>query len=95
MRATTEAPSTFIADTAQFVRHYPLGIVAAAFGGGLLVGWLIARELKTGRYAGSEQREQQASEEKAKRRAISRWEGEGGRVIFNEEGQSEEINREA
>ena len=87
MRATAETFSAFIAETARFVRQYPLVTAAAAFGGGVVAGWLIARVLKTRLYAGNEQRQQQAGEEKAKRRAISRWEGEGGRDIFNGESQ--------
>jgi ElaB/YqjD/DUF883 family membrane-anchored ribosome-binding protein len=41
-----EAADTLMAETAQCVRHYPLSAVAAAFGGGMLVGWLIAHNLK-------------------------------------------------
>lgn len=95
MSAPAKALSTFVAETTQFVRRYPLGTMAAAFGGGMLVGWLIAHNLKTRLSAGNVQRQQQASEEKAKRRAISRWEGEGGRIVFNEERQSAVTNQEA
>jgi uncharacterized membrane protein YciS (DUF1049 family) len=79
--APAEAASNFIAETAQFVQHYLLGAMAVAFGGGMLVGWLIAHDLKIRLYAGSEQRQQKASEDKADKRAISRWEGEGGALL--------------
>jgi hypothetical protein len=84
--ALVKAASTFIAETTQFVQHYPLGAVATAFGGGVLVGWLIAHDLKTRLYAGDEQRRQKASEEKANKRAISRWEGEGGALLSTKKG---------
>jgi hypothetical protein len=74
---TAPAARTFIAGTAQFFRQYPLGMVAAAFSGGVLIGWLIADDLKTRLYAGREQG-RLPSEDKAQRRAISRWETEGG-----------------
>lgn len=70
--------STFIAELAQFVRRYPSGAMVAAFSAGLLGGWFVAHELKTLLYTG---RQQQASEDRAYKRAISRWEGEGGALL--------------
>jgi hypothetical protein len=72
--------NTFITETAQFVRHYPLGVAAAAFGGGVFIGWLISYNLKTRLSSGREQRPQKVDEVKAYKRAISRWEGEGGAI---------------
>lgn len=80
MTASGEAAGNFIAETTQFVRHYLPGAVAVAFGGGVLVGWLIARGLKTRLSAGNEEREMKATEDKINKRAISRWEGEGGAI---------------
>ena len=80
-----DAFRTFIAETAQFVRHYPLGMVTVAFGGGVLIGWLIANDLKARLYPGSERR-RRISEDKAQRRAISRWEGEGGAILSTRKG---------
>lgn len=75
---TERAYVPFIAETAQCVRRYPLSAVAAAFGGGVLAGWLIAHNLKTQFCAGRKERQQWASETKANKRAISIWENEGG-----------------
>jgi excisionase family DNA binding protein len=74
---TERAYDILIGETAQCVRRYPLSALAAAFGGGVLAGWLIARNLKTQFYAGRKER-QRASETKANQRAISVWENEGG-----------------
>ena len=38
-----EAAEELVEETAQCVGHYPFSSVAVAFGGGVLVGWLIAR----------------------------------------------------
>jgi hypothetical protein len=76
---SADAASTFITGMAQFIRHNALGAVAVAFSGGVLAGWLIAHDLKTRLYA-SEQRQRKAGEAKAYKRAISRWEGEGGAI---------------
>jgi hypothetical protein len=73
-----EAADTLIAETAQCVRHYPLSAVAAALGGGVLIGWLIAHNLKRRHDAGREERQRRAGEDKANKRAISTWEDEGG-----------------
>lgn len=78
LMVTADAASTFVAELAQFVRRYPSGAVAAAFGAGMIVGWFVAHELKTLLYTG---RQQQASEDRAYKRAISRWEGEGGALL--------------
>ena len=86
LTASAEDTTIFIAETSQFVRPYPLGAVAA-FGAGVLVGWLIAHELKTRLFAGSKLRQQQASEDKANKRAISRWESEGGALLSTQEKQ--------
>lgn len=86
LTALAEAASTLIAETAQCVRHYPLTAVATAFGGGVLVGWFIANDLKTRLYVGSEQRQQKIREDKANKRAISRWESEGGALLSTKEG---------
>jgi hypothetical protein len=55
--------------------------MVVAFGGGMLVGWRIAHDLKIRLYSGSKQRQQKAGEDKADKRAISRWEGEGGALL--------------
>jgi hypothetical protein len=90
MTDTASAASTLIARTAQFVRRNPLGAVTAAFGGGILLGWLIAHDMKTRFYAGSQRRQQQDSENKAYKRAISRWEGEGGAIPSKMKGGNNE-----
>jgi uncharacterized membrane protein YciS (DUF1049 family) len=64
----------------QFVRHYPSYAVATAFGGGIIAGWLIAHELKKRLSSRGEQRRRKAIESKSHKRAISRWEGEGGAI---------------
>lgn len=89
MTALAEAASTFMAETAQFVRHYPLGAVAAAFGGGVLIGWLIAHDLKTRLYSGSEQRQRKVSDDRTSKRAISRWENEGGALLSTKKGRKQ------
>ena len=38
-----EAAEELVEETAQCVGHYPFSSVAVAFGGGVLVGWLLAR----------------------------------------------------
>ena len=38
-----EAAEELVEETAQCVGHYPFSSVAVAFGGGVLIGWLIAR----------------------------------------------------
>ncbi len=38
-----EAAEELVEESAQCVGHYPFSSVAVAFGGGVLVGWLIAR----------------------------------------------------
>jgi len=86
MTAYTGATSTFIAEMAQFFRHFQRGAIAAAFSGGVLVGWLIAHNLKTRLYAGTEKKQQKASEDKANKKAISRWEGEGGAISSTKKG---------
>lgn len=77
-KLTGEAADTLIAETAQCVRHYPLSAVAAAFGGGVLVGWLIAYNLKGRISWGREERRRSFTEDKANSIAISIWENEGG-----------------
>jgi hypothetical protein len=73
-----EAADNLVAETAQCVRHYPVSAVAAAFGGGALIGWLIAHTLKRQHYAGRADRQRRAGEDKINQRAISTWEDEGG-----------------
>ena len=82
----TSEPSGMSATATQFGRHYPLYAVAAAFSGGMIAGWLIAHELKTRLYARGEQRQRKTSEGKAYKRAISRWEGEGGSIPSTKKG---------
>ena len=55
--------------------------MAAAFGGGMLVGWLITHHLKTRLSTDGERMQQKANETKADKRAIARWEGEGGALL--------------
>ena len=55
--------------------------MVVAFGGGLLVGWRLAHALKTRLYTDGERMQQKANETKADKRAISRWEGEGGALL--------------
>lgn len=75
---TERAYDTFIAEMAQCIRRHPLSAVAAAFGGGVLAGWLIAHNLKTRLYTDRDERRQRASDNRANKRAISIWENEGG-----------------
>ena len=87
LQAAASASSTFITGTAQFVWYHPLGaVLAAAFGSGLLIGWLIAPDLKARLYSRGEQRQLKAGEIKSYKRAISRWEGEGGAIPSIKEG---------
>ena len=72
------AADILIAETARCIRQYPLSAAAAAFGGGLLAGWLISRNLEGRHYAGREESRRMAFEDEARRRAISTWENEGG-----------------
>ena len=41
-----EAAEEVVEESARCVGHYPFSSVAVAFGGGVLVGWLIARTQK-------------------------------------------------
>jgi hypothetical protein len=86
MTTTAGVASNFIEETAQFVKHYLPGVMAVAFGGGVLVGWFIAPDLKTRFYVANKQRRQKLSEDKAYKRAISRWEGEGGALLSTNNG---------
>lgn len=89
-RQPTSETSGIPATATQFVRHYPLlYAVAAAFSGGMIAGWLLARELKTRSYSCGEQRQRKASEGKAYKRAISRWEGEGGSILSTKKGSKQ------
>lgn len=86
MTTPAETADNFIAEMAQFVQHYLLGAMAVAFGGGVLVGWLIMPNSKIQLHMGSKQRQQKVSEDKADKRAISRWEGEGGALSSSRKG---------
>lgn len=79
-------PLDMAATITQLVRRHPLGAVALAFGASVLVGWLIAHDLKARFYSRGRRARRKLADENRYTRDISDWEDEGGAIPSTDEG---------